>query len=179
MTITLIVEDGTKPINANTYVSLEDADAYHTSLGNADWPIGTAEEEKKQALILATQSVDLLYGARYITTIHPDSQQVLLWPRLWFIDGNARVVKENTIPKCLKDAVCEIALKQMLGDDLMPLQSVVSMAKSNKVKVGDIETQVEYWKPAEGESYDGFRKIDVLLRPILKLANTASWKLKA
>ena len=179
MSITLIVEDGTKPASANTYVSLADADTYHTNLGNTDWPDTTGDEEKKQALILATQAIDLLYGVRYMSTIYPDSKQVLLWPRLWFMDANARIVKENTIPAAIKNAVCEVALMHLQDLDIFPQQSTTSLVKLSHIKIGDIANQTEYFKPAEGESFTGFRKVDITLRPVLKSAQTANWSLKA
>jgi hypothetical protein len=179
MTITLVVETGLKPTGANTYLSLADADSYHSNLGNTDWPDATGDELKKQALILATQSVDLLYGSRYMSSIYPDSNQVLLFPRMWFIDANARINLEHTIPACLKNAVAEIALMQLNEVDIFPQASITSLVKTKSVKAGDIATATEYFKGTEGESFSGFRKIDIILRPILKTAQAASWRLRA
>ena len=178
MAITLVLEDGTKPIGANTYVSLADAETYHTNYGNVDWTGNADDELKKQALVLASQAVDLLYGAKYMSGILPDSTQALLFPRMWFTDNDSRIVKENNIPLCLKNAVCEIALLQMAGENIFPLASTGNLVKTSKVKVGDIETSTEYFKAAENETYSGFRKVDIILRPILKTA-TGGWRLRA
>ena len=177
--ITLIEETGLKPIGANTYVSLADAETYHTNYANTDWTGNTDDEMKKQALVTATQAVDLLYGERYMSTIYPDSAQALLFPRLWFMDTDARIVRENTIPECLKRAVYELALMQLNGVDVFPMQAIGSLVKTASVKVGDIATATEYFKAAEGESFAGFRKVDILLRPILKSKQAGSWRLRA
>lgn len=179
MAITLIQETGLKPLGANSYVTHTDADAYHAIQGNDVWIATTDTDLIKQCLILATQAVDLLYGARYQSCIYPDSTQALLFPRMWFMDANARIVKENTIPKCLKDAVCEVALMQLNGDDIFPLASTSNLVKLKKIKAGDIASDIEYFKAAEGESFAGFRKVDIILRPILKAPQEASWRLRA
>jgi hypothetical protein len=185
MTITLIVEDGSKPDNANSYVTLEAADLYHGSYGNIDWPApDSSEEEKKQALILATQSVDLLYGPRYLSFIYPDSPQVLLFPRAWFTDNNGVVVPDNTIPICLINAVCEVALMSLQGIDIFPLASSANYIKAESVKVGGVAIEQEYWLPKTQESYESFGKVDLLLYPILKSKGGSSggwgmWRLVA
>ena len=165
---TLIVEDGSKPANANSYVSLAEADAYHAAYGTLDWPGEESSEEKKQSLILATQSVDLLYGPRYLSFIYPDSPQSLLFPRAWFTDNNGVVVPDNTIPPCLKNAVCEVALMSLQGIDIFPLASSANYIKAESVKVGGVAIEQEYWLPKTQESYESFGKVDLLLYPILK-----------
>jgi hypothetical protein len=182
----LIVENGTKPAGANSYVTLAEADAYHALYGNTDWPQPVApaipltptpdeiaaEEARaallEPALILATQSLDLLYGHKYASCSVPNSTQALLFPRYTFYDRFGRIVNENTIPKSLKDAQCEIALLSFLGEDIMPLPNDDSNVESQDVTVGDVSTSVTYVTRAQGETYPGFNKVDKLLYPILK-----------
>jgi len=171
---TLIVEDGTKPVGANSYVSLEAADAYHAAYGNLDWPGDESSEQKNQSLILATQSVDLLYGPRYLSFVYPDTHQSLLFPRAWFTDNNGIIVPENTIPVCLINAVCEVALMNLQGIDIIPVESSANYIKAESVKVGGVAIEQEYWLPKTQESYEGFRKVDLLLYPILKTKSGSS-----
>ncbi|MDP4299924.1 DnaT-like ssDNA-binding protein [Leptothrix discophora] len=175
---TLIVEDGSKPAGANTYVGLTEADQYHVNYANVDWA-GYDTESRNQALVQATRAVDLLYGARYQSAIYPSTTQELLFPRMWFEDLNGRIVTDTTIPKCLKNAVCELALMQISGTDILPQKSTVKNVKSKSVKAGEVATSVEYFKATDGETYSGFNKIDITLRPILKAAETGSWRLTA
>lgn len=93
----LIVEDGTGLPNADSYLSVADADAYHAAMGNTAWqPLASAEKEA--ALRRATQYLDTRYrwrGQRLTTT------QALEWPR----STAAWPVRR------LQDATAELALR--------------------------------------------------------------------
>jgi hypothetical protein len=178
MPITLIVEDGTKPTNANTYISLADAEVYHTAMGNVDWTTNTDDEAKKQALVLATQSIDLLYGSKFESYIYFTSNQSLLFPRAQFWDANYRLVTDATIPAALKNAVSEVALMQMAGTNIFPMQSTTGLIKSEDLKAGKVSISTTYAKPQQGESFEGFRKIDLIIAPLLK-QTAGNWGLKA
>ncbi len=65
---TLIVEDGSIVDNANSYISLAEADAYFEVLLPDAWKSAN-EEKKTQSLIIATQAVDALYGGEYRSVI--------------------------------------------------------------------------------------------------------------
>jgi hypothetical protein len=129
--------------------------------------------------VQATQAVDLLYGDRYESAIYPDSAQELLFPRMWFEDRNGRIVPENTIPKCLKNAVCEIALMQIGGTDIFPQKSTSRSIKKKDVKAGDVAMSTEYFKAVDTETYSGFNKAEITLRPILKATTQGGWRLRA
>ena len=45
--MTLVIEDGTGKSNAESYISVADADTYHSNRGNTDWAaLTTAEKER-------------------------------------------------------------------------------------------------------------------------------------
>ncbi|MCQ2086570.1 MAG: hypothetical protein MJZ37_00640 [Bacilli bacterium] len=107
--IQYIVEDGTCVPNANSYITLEDANQYFTNKNRADW-LALSDVEKQANLIIGTQYVDALFiwkGVRMYET------QSLAFPRVgkgrndWLYDLDGFPVKG--IPKCLKDAICEAA----------------------------------------------------------------------
>lgn len=103
----LIVEDGTGLAAADSYVSVADADAYHTAMGNAAWASATSDE-KEVALRRATQYMDTIFqyrGERLFPTV-----QALEWPRdsHYFDDIAWRLEK----------ACAELALRA-LSDDLV------------------------------------------------------------
>lgn len=163
----LICETGQDIPDANSYVTLEEAAAYHTLYNNLDWSGNDVDLE--QALILATESVDLLYGEKYLSWKHIDSITPLLFPRLWFYDNNFQIITDHMIPLCLKKAVCEVALMYYTGQDIFPTENTDGHVKIGRVKVGDIEIENQYQSSRGNvESFSGFRKIDLLLRPILK-----------
>lgn len=163
----LITEDGTKPENANGYITLDYADDYHTLYGNADWE-GLSDDEKELAIVHSTRALDLLYGRRYLSSIPPGSNQSLLWPRYAFYDNNNRYVGGSTIPKVLKDALCELSLLSGLGTDVYAKPTSEGTTTDESFKVDDIQITTKYSKALEpAETYTGYYKIEIMLSDIL------------
>jgi hypothetical protein len=79
MAITLVVETGVGLANANSYASLEDSEAYFADRGDTVWAAAD-DEDKKAALIRATQAVDDMGNGRFLGT-KMLSTQALAWPR--------------------------------------------------------------------------------------------------
>jgi len=164
MTLAIVVENGTNVSNANSYISLADANSYHSDMGNTTWT-GT-EAVKTLALVLATRSLHALYGKdlesypQYVT-------QVMLFPRLGFYDYYDRWTPHSVIPQAIKDAQCEIALLHVIGTSIYPFDKKDNYLTQHNVSVGDISESKSYSKPVIDEKYDGFRKIDMLMFPYL------------
>lgn len=125
-----IVETGDIVPGANSYVSVDFADAYHSDRGNESWSDLTTEE-KQYALVRATDYLDQAYAGRWKGEPLTDTQ-ALAWPR--------EVVG---IPDKLKQACCQLAL-EALGGDLNPTQG--QTVKREKVDV----IEVEYMTGQEG-----------------------------
>jgi len=123
MPIELIVEDGTGLATANSYVTVAEADLFHsTNLYSTLWPAD--DEQKKKALITATRLIDqqVIWGG-FRKTIG----QALQWPRSEVIDPDLQgtvqpyfqdppFVANDSIPKFLKDAVCLLALNLVVAN---------------------------------------------------------------
>jgi hypothetical protein len=126
-----VVEDGTgtNPL-ANSYVSLAEANAYHTDRNNAAWT-GT-DAVKEAALVRATDYLDQTYAGRWKGEPLTDTQ-ALAWPRE--VEG---------IPEKLKQACCLLALETIGGASLNPTQG--QTVKREKVDV----IEVEYMTGQEG-----------------------------
>jgi hypothetical protein len=163
----LIIETGNKQAGANSYVTVEFADAYHSTYGNTDWAGDTTLKE--QALIVACQSLELLYGPKYASS-RQEGVQSLLWPRYSFYDRNGNTRIAEAIPAELKNAQAELALMYLNGAGLFPEGNTTASIAQEQVSVGDISTSTTYNKAGKQEqaTYEGFRKIDLLLWPILK-----------
>lgn len=166
MASTLIVEDGTEVANAHSYVTLAEANAYHTLYGNTDWDGDDATLD--QALIVACLSLELLYGPKYLSQ-RVTNTQPLLYPRFAFYDQLQQLHAQGSIPKKLKDAQCELALMYLLGTDLFPEENQASGIAQESIKVGDIQTSTTYQKQPKKSAYDGFRKVDITMYPLLKI----------
>lgn len=98
----LIVELGTGVLAAESYLSVEEADAYFTSFANEDW-LAATEAEKEVALRTASRDIDLLWGATFTGTMFTTTQG-LYFPRT--IQG---------VPLNLKRATAEMALMILGG----------------------------------------------------------------
>lgn len=72
----LVVEDGTGLSTAESYLSVADANAYHTAMGNTGWT--GADAAKEVALRRGAQYLDANYQFRGVEL---RSDQALAWPR--------------------------------------------------------------------------------------------------
>ena len=143
MALTLIKEDGTGKVDANSYASVTDGDAYHDGhLYKADWSLADADK-KATALVMATRVIDSEYQ---FGGIRARLEQALQWPRsdcrdpdggmASFGDDNAArvaargivpgvgdtirlinaewVIPGNVVPKALVEATCELARELLI-----------------------------------------------------------------
>ena len=163
---TIIVEDGTGIANANSYATLAEADQYFSDTGNLGWA-GT-DDFKNQNLINATAAIDATYGSRYISELRDNTGQALLWPRDTVWDRHRRRLNGDEIPQSLKNGQFEMALLRQNGVDLYPEGRKDNNLTAESVSIGDISESKTYQKsPTEQAVYDGFRKIEQILWPIL------------
>ncbi|MDB5490356.1 MAG: hypothetical protein JWO78_205 [Micavibrio sp.] len=123
------VENGTNVADANSLVSVAEADAYHLDRGNAEWA-GT-DAVKQSALIKATDYITQNYDGRWTGEVVSDTQS-LAWPR------KCTVVASNVVPALVKHAVCLLALEALTAD-LNPVLERGGAIKREKVDV--IETE--------------------------------------
>lgn len=111
MPTTLVVEDGTGLEDANSYATLEEADALHADeVHSAAWA-ATAEDSRKKALVTATRMLDqFVEWNGYKKT----EDQALQWPRTDCPDpdraGGREFMPDDEVPKFLVRAVCFYAL---------------------------------------------------------------------
>jgi hypothetical protein len=112
----LIVEDGSGKSDAQSYVSVTDADDYHANhSASTDWS-GADTADKEKALRLATQWLDATYHGRW-KGVRFSADQALDWPRD-SVELDGYVLSVSDLPQQLLDATCEMALKERgRGDD--------------------------------------------------------------
>jgi hypothetical protein len=108
---------------ANSYVSLADANTYHTARANSAWT-GT-DAAKEAALIRATQWLDGRYGDRWPGTRWKLRAQALDWPRIEAYDRDGTDIDYDSIPPEVVAATCEAALRELatpgsLSPDVTP-----------------------------------------------------------
>lgn len=139
----LTVEDGTGKADADSFVSVSEADAYHTSLGNDGWdsPNGASasEELKEQALRRASRFLSDSFKWKGYPVNGRD--QNLAWPRFYVSDDEDYGIESNEIPTEVKRATFEIALLEIITPGTMT-PTVTESARVKREKVGPLE--VEY-----------------------------------
>jgi len=114
----LIVEDGTGKVDAESYISVTDADTYHSNLGNTNWTGTTAVKEA--ALRKTTQYIQQTYFSQW-AGYRNTSTQALDWPRIYVEIKGLRYteyVLNTVVPQEIVDACASLALRA-LSDDLM------------------------------------------------------------
>jgi hypothetical protein len=165
----LTVETGIGVTNANSYVELTYADAYHAEFGNADWA-GYDNTTKENALIQASHSCDIQYGDKYRGILVPaqNTTRKLLFPRLPFRDLYG-ILWAAKVPHYILNAVCELALAKLAGVDITPLLNVDQMASSEETTVGSVTIKKSFSAAVPNqEVYTGMGKVEQILKPVLK-----------
>lgn len=153
--MSLVVEDGQGRPDAQSYVSVSDATAYHASRGNSAWG-ALSEPEKEAALIRATDYMRGAYRMRW-RGYRANSVQALDWPRLSVVvDGYP--VAPDSVPADVANACCELALRASSGELAPDLtQGIVQRT------VDVITTVYDTTSPQATR----FRAVDQLLAPYL------------
>ena len=143
----LVVEDGTGLSNANSYISLADANTYWIDHGSpSEWDAATTTE-KSAALMYATRWLDDNFDwYSYIYTY----TQSLGWPRNTYFDNENRQIDGATVPQRIKDATCELALYH-LKDNINSVDNDGVLSE----KVGD--SSITYTKSGAQKSFSFLR----------------------
>jgi hypothetical protein len=140
----LVVEDGSGLSNAEAYISEADADTYFTAHGDPTTWTNATTAQKEVALREGTAYLDLNYGLKWKGT-RSSTTQALTWPRQNCAGLDSEAIASTAIPQQLKDANCEAALDYLTDGDLFPDVTGSEVgAKRTRVKVGEIEEEVEY-----------------------------------
>lgn len=146
----LVHEDGSGLANAESYLSVMDADTYWAAHGSpSTWPaVGVSVATKESALRYATRALEARYewrGALRSTT------QALDWPRAGAYDDDGRVFADNAVPVLLKEATA-----QMSHDHIARAKLDTVTPRLDSVTVGPISVDfasafsVSMWNYVDG-----------------------------
>lgn len=162
-----VVENGTGLANANSYATVEEADAYFADRGITAWTWESGTPTAKQeCLIRATDYIELRFASRFKGNPEfPDTPQALSFPRL-------DIAGYEGVPECLKRATYEYALRAVSGSLLPDVQVETNglQLAEKRTKVGPIESEFKYKQTGAGSAISTFRAYpaaDRLLRPLL------------
>lgn len=166
----LEVEDGTGKTDAESYISVTDADTYFSKRGITLWAT-LLTEEKEQALRRSTDYLGQVYRLRW-KGARAVANQALDWPRS-FVEqedyeyaglngytmiGGQYYYPSNAVPVEVMNACAEMAFKAASGELAPDLDRAVTREKVDVI-------EVEYDRYAT--QYKQYRAIDNLLAPFL------------
>lgn len=162
--MSLTVEDGTGLANAQSYISVADADTHFTVRGITLWDT-LLTAEKEQALTRATDYMVQAYrmrwqGDRVLST------QALDWPREG-VEVDGIEIDADVVPTEVKRACAELAFKAASGELAADLER-----QTLRETVGPIT--VEY--NPNGLQWKRYRAIDLLLAPFLVNAGSGVFR---
>ena len=140
----LIVEDGSGKADAESYLSVADADTRIAALPSppASWT-GATTAAKEAALRDGTRYLDLLYGSRWRGR-KTDRDNALGWPRFRARDDDEYLYDSDDIPSALEDATAQAAVRSIAGTDLLADLANPGTLESKSVQVGSIKSSRTY-----------------------------------
>lgn len=138
MAITLITTPGA--INANSYPSLAEANAYTETLLHAtDW-LNSNDDNKKAALVWATRILDQQidwYATRATET------QSLRIPAVWKIDDpDGYEISETIVPQFVKNATSELAKHLITSDRTLEADTF----GYKRMRAGQLELEMQKYE---------------------------------
>jgi hypothetical protein len=150
----LIVETGAGAANSESYISVANADARQTALGNTAWTGDTAAKES--ALRNATIYMTGAYRSRW-TGYRITASQALDWPRVG-VCADYWSVASDIVPTEVANACADLAVKALTGELAPDLERGIV-----REKVGPLETEYDRYSP-QAKRYPA---IDRMLAPYL------------
>jgi hypothetical protein len=167
--VALTVEDGTGLADADSYISLVDALAYHTARSNSAWALLANDTLRESYLRRAVDYMQQQYFSRW-AGYRKTTTQALDWPRYevpikdspgsyGYTVGFGSYYSSDSVPTLVANACAELALRASTGELSPDLERAI-----RREKVGPIDTEYE---PGSIQS-TRFEAVDNMLRPFFK-----------
>ena len=152
MALTLIKEDGSGLVDANSYANAADGDTYHAGhLYASKWTAATTAN-KEAALVMATRLIDAYFTFRGVKS---ESAQALRWPRYGCPDvETGGAFASGAIPSDLVRATCELA-RELIATDRTAAPAGEGIAKT--------------WLSSTGTTYDKSDRRAVIPRHVVRM----------
>lgn len=161
----LIVEDGSGKSDAESFISVENASAYHTARGNAAWAALANDTVREQCLRKATDYMEQVYRSRW-QGYRVTEEQALSWPRSdVYVDGYA--IASDIVPAQVANACAELALRASAVDLAPDLDQRI---KREKIDV--IDTEYDSASP----QYMRYRAVDNMLAAFLAQMGSSTFR---
>ena len=130
-------------MTANAYISIDDADRYFAELGDpAEWR-ALNEAQKRAAIRVGSQYVDLAFRERWKGRRASRSQE-LAWPRSGVVDIDGYHIRSDEVPSAVRYAAAEAALRHARGISLLPDELSSGEVVSETLQVGEFRESTTY-----------------------------------
>lgn len=157
-------EDGTGRVDAVSFVSLADADAYHALRVNTAW--AAAEEPAREAaLVKATDWIVANFGEEW-AGVQTFPLGLLPFPRTGLVNPATGYVYElGEMPKAIIYATCELALEALAG----ALYNNTNPGSPQVIEdtIGPITTKYNPRNPLDLTIERNFSFVRAILKPLL------------
>lgn len=138
-----VVETGAGLSTATSYLSVADADTYHTEHGNPSAWSGATDAVKEGALMQATRYLDGHFGWRGAIAV---ATQALGWPRASVVDDEGRELDEESVPTGVEEATALLALYHLSS----PLDTTYTRGGNvRRQRAGPVEVEYEPYAAAD------------------------------
>jgi hypothetical protein len=158
--MTLVIEDGTGVTDANSYIDLDDLEAYATERGLT---ISSADAGNEILILRAMDYIEArpFQGKKYL------ADQALQWPRdLVYIDGY--LIGVDVIPANLKKALCQLVVEQVAGVPLYPeAKTSTTVGNITRETVGPLTTEYSAVGTVASSSPIKIASVELFLKPLL------------
>lgn len=161
--MTLTVEDGTvRDGTVDAYTNIADADAFISRWHDDSAWSGASDAQKERSILRASRFVDThdFVGQR------TDPDQALAWPRAWVGSIDGRVIASNEMPREVKEATIEAAMRDNNGESLFVDHDGGTVRRQRR-KVGELETETEF--ASSRQAGKTFEVVEAMLRPFLQV----------
>lgn len=130
-------------LTANSYISLSDADDFFVARFDSENWDDLSDAEKQGILAHATRRIDAEYFGGQKTV----RQQSLEWPRLFIYDKDGFPTPDDSIPKEVEFATCELALYYINQEDRELTNSMLE--DMEEVKIGPLGYKIKKGRKAD------------------------------
>lgn len=159
--MSLVTENGSGLADAESYISVADATAYHAARGNAAWAALASDAIREQALRKATDYLGQMYRDRW-NGYRVSTTQALDWPRYEAPRRDQPGIANypsDAVPEEVAKACAELALRAAAGELVEDEDQRIAAVSAGSVSVT--------FQPGSSPRKH-YPAVDGLLRPVLK-----------
>jgi hypothetical protein len=133
----LVVEDGSNVADADSYISLADAEAYYLTYQGVAWDATISDDLKEAAIRRAARYLDAIWWKGERTN---KREQAMAWPRYGATDCDGTLIASGVVPVEVVNANALLAFYEADNPNALdPTVTLNAIARREKVDVIEVE----------------------------------------